>query len=418
MFCGECGAKLKKGAAFCEECGAKVPQEEKGESTSKVVETVKEEKPRKPMKKKNKVILVAVLVVLVAVFITYQVLSKEYSPKTVASSFLDAVVKKDAGKVYGYLDISDDGSFITKDKFVTVFEEDMKEVEIKNYKLDRIDYSSGGLTARAVFKITRNNSSSEDSVEINLVKSQDKKFLFFDSWTVSEDTLGYTIKNYTIQVPKGATVTIDGVTLESKYLSNDMDVTSLDIYKIPRIYPLEVELKTTLKSGITITDKITPTEYNDSYTVRISLSNLGSDTVNVLKEQVKKDVSGLYQNIVQAKTWADVKDNYAYTNSDLSDLEETYTDLYDDIVADDDTLKSFEVNDVTIQSVSLNDEGKLVVGAKINYSYTVEYTNWRDEVQSNSSKSSFTTSITYDYEDDAYKLNDLSRVVSYFSTWY
>lgn len=418
MFCGECGAKLKKGAAFCEECGAKVPQE--NEKKGEKVEPVEKEKtPKKPMSKKNKIILGVAIIVAIVVFAGYQLITHQYSPETIASSFMDAIVKKDAGKVYGYLDITDDGVFMTKEKFVTVFDKDMASVDIKNYKLDRIDYSSGGLSARAVFKVTSQSSSSEDTVEVNLVKSQEKKLLVFDHWTVSEDTLGYAIQNYTIQVPKGATVSLDGVTLEEKYLSKDMDTTSLDVYKIPRIYPLEVELKTVFKSGITITDKVTPTEYNDSYTVRLSLSNLGSDTVNTLKEQVKTDVSNLYQNIVAQKTWADVKESYTYPNSDLSDLEETYSELYRSIVSDDDdTLKAFGVTDVVIQSVSLDDDGKLLVGAKISYTYTIEYKNYRDEIQTNSSKSSFTTNITYDYEDNAYKLNDLSRVVSYFSTWY
>ena len=38
MFCGECGAKNKKGAAFCEECGAKLETEEK-EKKEKEAET-------------------------------------------------------------------------------------------------------------------------------------------------------------------------------------------------------------------------------------------------------------------------------------------------------------------------------------------------------------------------------------------
>ena len=53
MYCGECGAKLKKNAEFCGECGAKVHQKEEEEKKPKKVVKKTE---RKPMSKKKKAI--------------------------------------------------------------------------------------------------------------------------------------------------------------------------------------------------------------------------------------------------------------------------------------------------------------------------------------------------------------------------
>ena len=67
MYCGECGAKLKKGATFCGECGAKVKEqkEEKPEEEKKKVV-----KKRKPMAKKTKILL-GVLVVVIVLYDVY-----------------------------------------------------------------------------------------------------------------------------------------------------------------------------------------------------------------------------------------------------------------------------------------------------------------------------------------------------------
>ena len=72
MYCGECGAKLKKEDLFCGECGAKVAQVEEVKKVVKKETSITNSTPSKPMDKKTKTtiaILVGVAGLLLAVMV-------------------------------------------------------------------------------------------------------------------------------------------------------------------------------------------------------------------------------------------------------------------------------------------------------------------------------------------------------------
>ena len=139
--------------------------------------------------------------------------------------------------------------------------------------------------------------------------------------------------------------------------------------------------------------------------------------VSTLKEQVKTDISNLYNNIIAKKNWDAVKESYSYNNVNLSSLEEDYMDLYEDLNDDDLTLKKLEISSVTLTNVKLSDEGKLAITAKYNYDYTVDYKSLLGDVKTKDGKSSYSSTITYDYYDNSYKINEIYNMVHYFSTW-
>ena len=139
--------------------------------------------------------------------------------------------------------------------------------------------------------------------------------------------------------------------------------------------------------------------------------------VTTLQKQVETDLTTLYGNIVAKKNWDAVKDSYSYNNVNLSKLQETYTDLYEDLIENDDiTLTNFKVTSVTLSKVSLED-GRLEISAKYKYDYTVSYKNYKDEVEKHDDSASYTTTFTYDYFENAFKLYDIYGAVSYFSRW-
>ena len=97
----------------------------------------------------------------------------------------------------------------------------------------------------------------------------------------------------------------------------------------------------------------------------------------------------------------------------LSSLQEAYVDLYEDLVQDSSTtLTAFKVTNVTITDVSL-DNGRLEVSAKYNYDYTLNYTNYNDEVQTKNGSSSYSSTLTYDYFEDTLKLFEIYGAVGY-----
>ncbi len=413
MYCGECGAKLKKGATFCGECGAKVSkkaQVEKEEPKKKVV------KKRQPMSKKNKIIIGVVLVLIVALVVSYSVLSNHFGPKGIATEYLEALISKDADRIYNSLNLSGDTTFTTKEKFREVFENSSNEYEdVVNYKFLEVEYGDGELSASVKFQIATNDD--EDTITIKLIKSSEKELLIFDSWQVANVSNSLVVKDYQISVPKNSTVSVNDITLEKKYLNSEKTTTELDVYVIPQIFVGDAVIKTTLPYNIEIAEDVSISNYNSSYKTDVSLDNINDEMVTTLQKQVETDLTTLYGNIVAKKNWDAVKDSYSYNNVNLSKLQETYTDLYEDLIENDDiTLTNFKVTSVTLSKVSLED-GRLEISAKYKYDYTVSYKNYKDEVEKHDDSASYTTTFTYDYFENAFKLYDIYGAVSYFSRW-
>ena len=217
MFCGECGAKLKKNARFCGECGAKVSEasEKQEEKPTKVVHKTE----KKPMSTSKKVLIIVVLLLIVGGIIGYNVMASKLGPEGVAKSYIEALKTNNAGKIYESLGLDGDTTFASKEMFQSIFENDENNLSnITNYTISDVIYSDGNLAATVQFKVTRKDSSEEETVNVNVVKKSDKKFLIFDEWEVTKDSVSALgvdlVENYQVRVPKNAKVTINDIELE------------------------------------------------------------------------------------------------------------------------------------------------------------------------------------------------------------
>ena len=410
MYCGECGAKNKKDAEFCGECGAKL-EHEKEEKNKK--EEKKEDK--KPMTKKNKIILLVVLILIVLLIIGYSFLNKKYSAEGVATDYLEALISNDADKIYDSLNIDSNNKFTSKETFKKMFEENYKtDIEVLNYTLTDIEYNDGNLSAEVEFKVIYKDSK-EDSITINVVKDSKKKFLVFDSWYVSNGENALIVNDYTINVPKGAKVSVNDIELDNNYLNKDKSTDSKDVYVIDKIFRGTATIKTNIW-GIETSKEVNVSSYNDNYTANIDTDTMPEETQNKIQEQVKTDINGIYKNIIDKKKWNDIRDSYVYNKVDLSNLEDEYNDLYEEVVEDDDkTLKKFDITDINISQLSI-DEGRLKVRARVYFDYTIDYKNYKDEVKTTNSDSSAYITLVYDYFEENFKLYDVDNLVTYFST--
>lgn len=420
MFCGECGAKLKKNARFCGECGAKVSEasEKQEEKPTKVVHKTE----KKPMSTSKKVLIIVVLLLIVGGIIGYNVMASKLGPEGVAKSYIEALKTNNAGEIYKSLGLDGDTTFASKEMFQSIFENDENNLSnITNYTISDVIYSDGNLAVTVQFKVTRKDSSEEETVNVNVVKKSDKKFLIFDEWEVTKDSISVLgvdlVENYQVRVPKNAKVTINDIELEQKYLNADYSDEEEDVYVIPQIFEMTATIKTTLENGLEITDEEEISSYDVAYTAEVSLENLSEDTRNKLKEQMTNDINKMYENIIAKKNWDAVKDSYNYEGADLKDLQEEYNSLYERIVENaTNTLTKFNVTDLTVSRVRLNDDGQLEVTAKFDYDYTISYDS-NDQTQTKEDDSSNTTTITYDYKDNSYKIIDISGTVKYFSRY-
>lgn len=416
MYCSECGAKLKKNAAFCGECGTKVKKESE-EIKEKQTSKVKNEKPKKTISKKQKILIGVIVVVALVLIGGYCFLNNRFGPEGVATEYLKAMISNDASRIYDSLGLTGDTTFTSKETFEKIFAESSNAFDdVLNYKLIDISYNESKLSANVKFQVASENSD-EDTVTIRVIKNSKKKFLIFDSWQVANVSDSLVVKDYQISVPKGSTVQVNDVSLDSKYLNADKSTDELDVYVLPQIFESDASIKINLPYGIEVTDEMNVSSYNTTYKANITLNDLNDETVTKLQDQIKSDINALYANLIAKKDWNAVKESYSYGDASLINLQDEYTDLYEEIVKDEDkTLKKFDVSSVTLTKVTL-DDGSLKVTAKYNYNYTIDYKNYNDEVKTKEGKSSSSTTITYDYLENTFKINNISGTVDYFSTW-
>lgn len=416
MYCSECGAKLKKNAAFCGECGTKVKKESE-EIKEKQTSKAKNEKPKKTISKKQKILIGVIVVVALVLIGGYCFLNNRFGPEGVATEYLKAMISNDASRIYDSLGLTGDTTFTSKETFEKIFAESSNAFDdVLNYKLIDISYNESKLSANVKFQVASENSD-EDTVTIRVIKNSKKKFLIFDSWQVANVSDSLVVKDYQISVPKGSTVQVNDVSLDSKYLNADKSTDELDVYVLPQIFESDASIKINLPYGIEVTDEMNVSSYNTTYKANITLKDLNDETVTKLQDQIKSDINALYANLIAKKDWNAVKESYSYGDASLINLQDEYTDLYEEIVTDEDkTLKKFDVSSVTLTKVTL-DDGSLKVTAKYNYNYTIDYKNYNDEVKTKEGKSSSSTTITYDYLENAFKINNISGTVDYFSTW-
>ena len=418
MFCGECGAKLKKGDMFCGECGAKV--EHQGEVTKTVKKDTSNNtpNPKKPMDKKTKIIIGVVAVVAVALFGLYQMFSNMYSPKAVAKEYVDALMKKDASKLYSYLEIEGDKTFVSKNAFKELLNDKSYSVDIQNYAITKVEYATGKLSATVTVSYTTKSSSSEKTKTISLTKSKDKKLLFFDDWKIADlSSESMLVKDYEITVPKDSEVTFASIKVDKKFLDKEESTSTLDVYVLPQVFGAKTEIKAKLSNGMELSNTVTPSSYYDYYKLSINLDNLSKSAKETLTNTFKKDVKEIYQAGIERKTWDDIKATYTKNKVDTSNLEKTYTEFVGYLGKASTILKSIDFTKVELSSITLDDDGNLVVRAKVNYKYSVEYTPYGGEVTTKNNSSYSYITFVYQMVGKDYSLIDAKNLTTYFSKY-
>lgn len=414
MFCEECGAKLKKGDKFCEKCGAKVNNVE--EETVKVTKKVSNQAPKKPMSKKSKIILGVVVVVVIAFIVFYQVLGNKYSPKQIAKDYIEAVINKDAGKLYSYIELEGDKTFTSKKAFEQVMKGSTYSTDIENYTITKVEYADSKLAATVTISYTTKDGD-EETEKVKLTKTKDKKMLFFDEWKINDfSSSSMVVKDFEITVPKDAEVTFSDIKVDKKYLDKDETTDATDVYVLPQVFTAKTTLKAKLVNGIELKDDVTPSTYYNYHKISFSLSSLSDDAKKTLTSTYKTTLKDLYQAGIEGKSWDDIKANYSKDGVDTSDLEDSYTDFKDDLASAYSKLKSIDFTNIDLSNAYLDDDGNLVLRAKASYKYSIEYKSG-DTIETKDGKDYNYVTLTFEMNKNGYSLVDTSNLFTYFSRY-
>jgi len=417
MFCGECGAKNKNTDAFCSECGAPlVHEEETKQTTTNVVK-----KPRQPMSKKNKIIVAVIAAIVVVLGLGYKLGSDMTSPKAIAEDYIKAVVNRDSDRLYKYLEIEGDKTFVSKEIFkeVTIANtSDDDSNQIENYKITEVEYGDGKLTAKVKFTYTVKGSTREKTEYVNLIKAKDKKYFIFDSWKIADlSSESLIMKNYEIKTPKGSIVTFSGVELTEKYLDKDESTSTLDVYVLPQVFTTTNTVKAKLSNGIEIEDNATPSSYYSTYTVSFDEDNLTEAAKEKITNRIKDSLTTIYTNAIEGKQFSEFKSNFEHGNLNLTDLETHYTSFLTDITTSTNKLTSINFTTITITNLELNDDGNMKVRIKANYDYSINYTGWDDEINTHSDSDYDYMNFVIAFDNNEYYLVDVDSLESYFSRY-
>lgn len=413
MFCGECGTKNEKSDAFCKECGRPLIHEE-----NNITGAMKQ--PRKPMSKKNKIIIGVLAVIILVLGIGYKVGSDMTSPEAIAEDYIKAVINKDSDRLYKYLELEGDKTFVSKKIFKELMgnTSDDDSSSIENYKITEVTYGDGKLTAKVKFTYTEKGSTDEETEYVNLTKQKDNKYFIFDNWKIADlSTDSMAMKDYKIKVTKGSTVTFSGVKLTDKYLSKEDSTSTVDVYVLPLVFTTTNTLKTVLPSGIEIEEKVTPSKYYSTHTVSFDEDSLTDAAKDKLITKSKEVLTSIYTNAIAKKQFNEIKSSFEHSGLDLTDLETNYNSFVSDLSSASSTLTSIEFTDASLYDVELNDDGYLEVEVRVNYNYSVSYTDWNDEVQTHSDTSYDYMTIVLAFDKDDYYLVDIDELEDYFSRY-
>ena len=414
MFCGECGTKNKKGDAFCKECGSKL---ESVEVTTNKTKKEVSNAPKKPMAKSTKIIIGVVAVVVAALVALFIILGNITNPKHVAKEYIQAVVNKDGNKLYNYLNIEGDSTFVSKNVFNNYIKEKIKDDAVTNYKITDVEYSTGKLQATVRFTYTTKNSSSEKTGKVTLTKDKSKKYLFFDNWKINDSIDTAVVKDYTLKVTKGSTLTYGGIKVDKKYLDSSKSSTEYDVYVLPQVFGYETVVKAVLPSGLEIEEKVTPSTYYSTHTVSFDEDTLTDAAKNKIIEVAKKDLNTIYTSAIAKKSFADIKSNFDVKGIDLTKFEQSYNNFVTKLGNESNILTSFTVTNASIYDIDLDSNGYLEVEFKVNYDYAIKYTDYSNNEKNHSDSDYDYMTVTLTYKNGTYYLVNINELETYFSRY-
>lgn len=400
MYCSECGATNRTDAIFCQECGKKINRKKRNFKIK--------------LQKKTKILIVLITLFIIMFGSASAVLLYMTSPKTIAKQYMEAIVKKDSDKLYQFLDLSKDKTFVTKELYQTFFNEEYAE-SIENYQITDVYYGNGRLTATITFTYTE-ISGSEKTMKVSLLKQKKKKLLFFDDWKIAPSVVeNQVIEDYKIIVPKKAKVTYAGILVKDRYLKQEDSTETTDIYQLEQVFSFPTQIKVTLENGYEIEDIVIPSTYKNSYTAKVSLSTLSKEEQEKFMQTIQADLTTLYEGAIKETPFVQLK--LKIDSDQKKEIENEYRQLTQSLKSAYNTLQTIKFTNISISSVKMTETGSLKFRFKANYQYSIRYLDTTLKEQTKSLNSYSYMELSYVVKKGEYYIVDANDLEDYFSRY-
>ncbi len=435
MFCPECGTNNADQAQFCEKCGTKleqpvatpVSQPDAAPAYNQAAPTAPRE-PRKPMSMTTKVILIVALALIVLGTSGFFVLKSITNPKNIVTDYAKSYVSHDAKSLFKTLGF-EESPFITAANFEKALKSDTDAhfADASDYTIEENETSSSSKENKTLnYNVTFRDSSNafEYNTRITLTKQSTKSFLFFDNWKIKPDS--FLAKDLCLQVPAGSEVTLDGVTLDSKYMSESEDEKYVS-FCIPYLFSGDHTYTVTQTNFNDYEGKFTSDarDYQKSNIASVDSYNMTlSDAVaDSLIETSKTTLQNIYTAALDKKDFADAITPTAIEADSLSTMTDSYNTFVENNVKGDTHLKKVEFKAIDgsaqITSNYSDNDDCFAVMVTLDVSYTtssVVKSFWDGKKSNKTYDGESSLSFTYHYRDGKWVLNNtgaLSNCVYY-----
>ena len=349
MYCRNCGTHLDDEDVFCPECGNKI-------------KIIKKEPliNYKNFTQKQKNIFKA-LISLAVIILVYMTLDNAFfSEEAVIKRYVKAYANSNYNTVINL-------SKIEKNKFITSSnikrkygKETFNIIEIKKITSNTVKNEH----TRTVLYTLNNN-----DITMNLtIKKTGRKLIIFNDYKITSTDL--VANNLKITVPNDAQLMVDGVKLTTKDQTKTKD--KLTTYKIDSLLKKDVEIKLTLKNGLTLTENKSVFNNEEINYTKLNYSEISGTAQNKLNKILKDNINNIIKNAIIKKDFSEAIDSSLYTDEFKNS--EVLKSSYENLVKkySDKTVTDFNLEKMSINNVEIDDDNNIIINTTITYSYKDE----------------------------------------------
>ncbi|MCI8575651.1 MAG: zinc-ribbon domain-containing protein [Bacilli bacterium] len=388
MYCEFCGKKIDEDAKFCEHCGKKI-------TTHNIV--TKEKNPNE-----TKILLIIIFMSIFG-FLFYQELKYFNSPESAINHYLKNLKNQNFENILNNLNIAPN-DFNTKEMLKK--QTDLNEnIFIKDFKILQCTYENEKKAKCEINYTTQKNGINTNKTYF-LKKNENKRLFLFTDWIIENQDFEL-IDDWTLYLPKDATGELEGTDLK-KYRNQEKDKPGYDAYSIQHLLKGKYNLAVTMNTGISLNKVIKIT--SNTFTYEFTLKDI-SEEMNAKIISLGKDIVDMfYQGIIENKRKEELSSNYEISNL-LNIYEELKKDIEKNII-----LKKFDINNLKITHIDMDEEGRIIVTYQMNYHYEFDYIN-DNEKKTHEGQSNDTFYITIK-NTELKNIEKIDSLVSYFSKKY
>ena len=325
--------------------------------------------PRKSMSKLRKFILVELILLVAVCFGFYKMGMLNTSPERVAKEFVMDMNERNWSSLYDRLWIMEE-KFTSKEMLGKGFPKG-DPVPAKNYSISETDISENRNAATVWVEFMVPGRGESSMIGVSLVKDEEKRFFLFDTWKVVPDFMVY---DYSLEVPKGAKVTLGGVELDASYKVDEDD--ALSYYNIPAVFSGDYEILVSQEPMMEYREEV---DTDDGY---FSLQNmyLSDEIQRALIEKAGKLFDETYRAAFADKSFNEISSLFQGEKTKVNPETEALRAEYDELAyymrpGSDDVMRRMEVYDYSAYADSFLEDGiaNVVVSIDFDGEYEEKY---------------------------------------------